>query len=432
MRKLILSLAATPLILGSMAVSAQAADDGFNVFSDVKFSAELRPRYEYTDHAASTLDAGNALTNRTNLNLTGTLLEVDGLVGTVEVNSVNDFNTLDQQTHQTAAEKDVAKMTQANIAYTNSGVTGIVGRKTVNLDNQRFIGSVGWKQNFQTLDLAAVAYGTGGFSILAAYVYGVNAIGDDGFGTRNLTYVGGITSGATTSAAVNASYKFADPIKLTGYAYLLGSYSDTYGLAATGKIAAGDIAKLNYRAEFAMQTDSTLEEVSGVSGDTSLRTDSLYYNIDVGANISGFLVGLNYEVLGGDDDLTDGRAGQFDTPLATKHKFNGWADQFLKTPTTGLADLNVRGGYQFATAGKVIGIYHIFAADQDGATGSGVAAGDTYGSEFDIAYSTKLPGVNNVKLLVKAAMYIDDDSNAVTADDTTLAWVQLDYKFSTK
>lgn len=323
-------------------------------------------------------------------------------------------------------------MTQANIAYTNSGVTGIVGRKTVNLDNQRFIGSVGWKQNFQTLDLAAVAYGTGGFSILAAYVYGVNAIGDDGFGTRNLTYVGGITSGATTSAAVNASYKFADPIKLTGYAYLLGSYSDTYGLAATGKIAAGDIAKLNYRAEFAMQTDSTLEEVSGVSGDTSLRTDSLYYNIDVGANISGFLVGLNYEVLGGDDDLTDGRAGQFDTPLATKHKFNGWADQFLKTPTTGLADLNVRGGYQFATAGKVIGIYHIFAADQDGATGSGVAAGDTYGSEFDIAYSTKLPGVNNVKLLVKAAMYIDDDSNAVTADDTTLAWVQLDYKFSTK
>jgi len=432
MRKLILSLAATPLILGSMAVSAQAADDGFNVLSDVKFSAELRPRFEYTDHAASALDAGSTFTNRTNLNLAGKLLEVDGLVGTVEVNSVNDFNTLNQQTHQTAAEKDVAKMTQANIAYTNSGVTGIVGRKTVNLDNQRFIGSVGWKQNFQTLDLAAIAYGAGDFNILAAYVYGVNAIADAGNGTRGVQYTGGITSGSTTSAAINASYKIADPIKLTGYAYLLGSYSDTYGLAATGKIAAGDSVKLTYRAEFAMQTDSTLEEVSGVSGDTSLRTDSMYYNIDVGANISGFLVGLNYEVLGGDDDLTDGRAGQFDTPLATKHKFNGWADQFLKTPGTGLVDLNVRAGYKFATAGKIIGFYHMFTADQDGATTS---AGDAYGSEFDIAYSTKLPGVNNIGLLVKAAMFMNDDAiNGAAAynDDTTLAWVQLDYKFSTK
>ncbi len=433
MRKLILSLAAAPLILGSMAVSAQAADDGFNVFSDVKFSAELRPRYEYTDHATSTLDAGQTLTNRTNLNLTGTLLEVDGLVGTVEVNSVNDFNTLDQANHQRAAEADVAKMTQANISYTAAGVTGIVGRKTLNLDNQRFIGSVGWKQNFQTLDLAAVAYGMGDFNIIAAYVYGVNAIGDDGYGTRGAIYTGGTTSGSTTSAAVNASYKIADPIKLTGYAYLLGSYSDTYGLAATGNMEIGDSTKLNYRAEFAMQTGSTLEEVDGVSGDTSIQGDALYYNIDVGANISGFLVGVNYEVLGG-ADVNDAKSSAFQTPLATKHKFNGWADQFLGTPSTGLQDLNVRGGYKFATAGKIIGIYHMFSAAADSATAStgGVAAGDAYGSEFDIAYSTKLPGVNNVGLLVKAAMYMDDSGNAVTADDTTLAWVQLDYKFSTK
>ncbi len=429
MKKLILSLAATPLILGSMAVSVNAAEEGFNIFSDVEFKAELRPRYEFTDHAASSLDAGSTLTNRTNLNLSGKLFEVDGLVGTVEVNSVNDFNTLDQQNHQTAAEADVAKMTQANVAYTVSGVTGIVGRKTVNLDNQRFIGSVGWKQNFQTLDLAAVAYGIGDLNILAAYVYGVNAIGDSGFGTRNMVYTGGITSGSTNSVAINASYKIAEPIKVTGYAYLLASFSDTYGIAATGNIAMGDSAKLDYRAEVAMQTDATLEEVNGVSGNTSLRTDSMYYNLDVGANISGFLIGLNYEVLGGDDDLTDGRAGQFDTPLATKHKFNGWADQFLATPSTGLADLNVRGGYQFATLGKIIGVYHMFNAVEDGA---GISAGDAYGTEFDIAYSTKVPGVNNLGLLVKAAMYMNDDANTVTADDTTLAWVQLDYKFSTK
>ncbi len=466
MRKLVLSLAATPLILGSMAVSAQAADDvatgaaadsGFNIFSDVKFKAELRPRYEFTDHkaisgASSTAvdlngnliqrDAGSSFTNRTNLNLTGTLFEVDGLVGTVEVNSVNDFNTLDQQNHQTAAEADVAKMTQANISYTAAGVTGIVGRKTLNLDNQRFIGSVGWKQNFQTLDLAAVAYGIGDFNIIGAYVYGVNAIGDDGYGTRGLVYNGKTASGSTTSAAINASYKIMDPIKLTGYAYLLGSVSDTYGLAATGKVKMGDSAKLNYRAEFAMQTKASLEHTQLGPKSGSDNVNSAYVNLDVGANISGFLVGLNYEVLGANADLdkTSGKSkatgyGSFQTPLATKHKFNGWADQFLATPETGLVDMNIRGGYQFETAGKIIGIYHLFGAAADNkalVAANDIKAGDAYGSEFDIAYSVKLPNVNNVGLLVKGAMYMDDSSNAVTPDDTTLAWVQLDYKFSSK
>ena len=434
MRKLILSLAATPLILGSMAVSAQAADDaavkadsGFNIFSDVKFKGELRPRYQFTDRAASANDAGSMLTNRTNLNVNAKLFEVDALNATVELNAVNDFGTQAQTGKDVGGEATVAKISQANIDYTIGGVTGIIGRKTVNLDNQRFIGSVGWKQNFQTFDLGAVAYGIGDFSILAAYVYGVNTIGDAGYDYGQGAKFPFSGSGRTNSVVVNAGYKIADAIKLTGYAYMLDSASDTFGLAATGKIAMGDSAKLDYRAEFAMQQEASFQDMY----DTSLFGTSMYANLDVGANISGFLVGLNYELLGG-ADVDDADTSAFQTPLATKHKFNGWADQFLGTPSTGLTDLNVRGGYKFATAGKIIGIYHLFNAAADGTVASGVSAGDAYGSEFDIAYSTKLPGVNGVGLLVKAAMYMDDDTTGHTTDDTTMAWVQLDYKFATK
>ena len=434
MKKLILSLAATPLILGSMAVSAQAADDGFNVFSDVKFKGELRPRYQFTDTKTSTKDAGHQITNRTNLNFSAKLFEVDGFNGTMELNAVNDFGSEQSATSQVGGEATVAKISQANLSYTAGGVTGIAGRKTVNLDNQRFIGSVGWKQNFQTLDLAAVAYGTGDFNILAAYVYGVNAIGDAGYDygrSPEPKYVGGVTSGRTKSVAVNASYKVMDPLKVTGYAYLLGSASDTYGVALTGKIPAGDSVKLNYRAEVAMQTGSTLETVAGVKGDTSLYGDAMYFNVDVGANISGFLAGLNYEMLGG-ADINDAKSSQFQTPLATKHKFNGWADQFLGTPGTGLADLNIRGGYKSKSIGKLLAVYHMFAAAADGATTS---AGDAYGSELDLLYATKVPGVNNLGLLVKAALFMNDDAiNGATSynSDKTMAWVQLDYKFATK
>ena len=285
----------------------------------------------------------------------------------------------------------------------------------------------------QTYDLAAVAYGIDDFSIIGAYVFGVNTIGDDGYDYGQGMTLAAPGSGGTTSVIVNASYKIMDPIKVTGYAYLLGSITDTYGLAATGKIAAGDSTKINYRAEVAMQTGSTLEHAQLQPKTEGM--DSMYMNLDVGANISGFLVGLNYEVLGGQDkDDTVGTA-QFITPLATKHKFNGWADVFLNTPGTGLADLNVRGGYKFDTAGKIIAVYHMFGAAADGNGGmkdpaKDIKAGDAYGSEFDIAYSSKIPGVTGLKGLLKGAMYMGDDATNTGARDKTMVWAQLDYKFS--
>ena len=421
MKKLMMSMVAAPLIMSSMVSVASAADDGFNILSDVKFKGEVRPRYEFKDNSGSALDAGNSFTNRTNLNIQGTLLEVDGLNATLELNAVNDLNTLDNVGQQTAGEADVAKMSQANIAYTVSGVTGIVGRKTVNLDNQRFIGSVGWKQNFQTLDLAAVAYGNDNLSVLLAYVYGVNAIGDSGYGTKGQVYNGVTASGGTSSVALNVSYKIADPIKLTAYGYLLGSVSDTYGISATGDVKLDDSMKLDYRAEFAVQKDSSLEYDN--LGPKSTNVDANYYNLDVGANLSGILLGANYEVLGAGNDTAVN--GSFQTPLATKHKFNGWADQFLKTPAGGLQDLNLRAGYKAKDFGKVLAVYHMFSTDEE------MAGKSDLGSEFDAVYVNKIPGVSGLTGMVKAAFYSGGDVATYT-DDQTMAWLMLDYKFATK
>ena len=49
----------------------------------------------------------------------------------------------------------------------------------------------------------------------------------------------------------------------------------------------------------------------------------------------GFRVG--WERLSGSE-----REGQFQTPLATLHAFNGWADKFLSTPVNGIEDLYFR------------------------------------------------------------------------------------------
>jgi len=45
---------------------------------------------------------------------------------------------------------------------------------------------------------------------------------------------------------------------------------------------------------------------------------------------------VGYEVLGSDKGVT-----AFRTPLATGHKWNGWADKFLTTPAAGLEDFYI-------------------------------------------------------------------------------------------
>jgi hypothetical protein len=114
---------------------------------------------------------------------------------------------------------------------------------------------------------------------------------------------------------------------------------------------------------------------------------------------------LGYEVLEG-----DGVANQrFQTPLATLHKFQGWADKFLGTPPGGIEDFYV------GVSGKVFNasynvIYHDFSAE----TGGG-----SYGDEIDASLQWKIG--DHYGLLLKLARYSADGF----ATDTNKYWVMF-------
>jgi hypothetical protein len=72
--------------------------------------------------------------------------------------------------------------------------------------------------------------------------------------------------------------------------------------------------------------------------------------------------GAGSEFLSGDANKT----GQsYTTPLATLHKFNGWADQFLGTPDDGLEDAYVKFSTKLADY-KLTVMYHDFSAEDSG------------------------------------------------------------------
>ncbi|MBV1872766.1 MAG: hypothetical protein KUG83_09495, partial [Gammaproteobacteria bacterium] len=104
----------------------------------------------------------------------------------------------------------------------------------------------------------------------------------------------------------------------------------------------------------------------------------------------------------------------FSTPLATGHKFNGWADQFLGTPAQGLVDLSVTLTGKIA-GGKWLVAYHDFAADESTATI------DDLGSELDLLYAKKFSKHYNAG--IKYAAYSAGDTKVDT--DKLWAWVGL-------
>ena len=197
------------------------------------------------------------------------------------------------------------------------------GRQELIFDDARFIGNVDWRQNEQTIDsiLGETDLGIDGLTAQYAYLWDIRRVFGDNGGPSTQDY-----NSDSHVARIHFSSDPAsgsDAFAISVFAYFLdferdspGNSSDTYGTRITGTHDFDEEWSLDYAFSYAFQTDAARNPVDyeahyvWASGD--LRQD------DLGS------VGVVYEMLGSDDG--DAR---FVTPLATAHKFNGFADAFL-------------------------------------------------------------------------------------------------------
>ncbi|WP_420853481.1 alginate export family protein [Shewanella polaris] len=385
--------------------SANAADTNVNTVADAitqgTAKVDLNLRYESVDQDNALKDA-DALTLRTRL--TFATAEYYGLSALVEfedsrsVAGVNDYNDAigNNTDYSVIADPETTELDQAFLQYKRNGFTAKAGRQVIAIDNQRFIGHVGWRQDRQTFDAVTMQYAINDFSVDYGYIYKRNRI---------FAEVKDIDS---KDHVINASYNFGLG-KLSAYSYLLEEDTnidngiDTYGIRFAG---AKDIDKIKllYTLEYATQDTDTET--------TSYSTD--YMLGEVGVGFSGLTVKLGYELLGSDD----GEYG-FSTPLATLHAFNGWADQFLATPNQGLVDTYVSIGGS-VVGGKWALVYHDFEADESSATVNDL------GDEIDAVFS--LPIDKHYTVGVKYASYSAGDAGAGKVDADKV-WLWANAKF---
>ncbi len=383
------SLVAAALLSAGMSSSVMAEGKGFIDGSKTNFN--FRYRLETVDQdgfdedaTASTLKArvtwNSGMVNGFKVNA-----ELDH-VFEVGADDYNDASGVDPKTqYPVVADPTGTDLNQLNISYTNDKLTLTAGRQRVVVGNQRFVGGVAWRQNEQTYDGVRANYKVNDkFTVDYAYVSKVNTIfGPDGSkdeidGDFHLAH---------------GFYSFNKNHKITGFVHLLdfddSEATDTYGIDYTGKFD-------GFSAHAAFATQS--------AGDY----DANYLALDATKALGMVKVTLGMERL----DSDNGAYG-FQTPLATKHKFQGWADKFLTTPTNGIDDYYVKIATSLGGV-KLAAFYHDYSAVEGNAD---------YGSEIDLVASYKVH--KSTTLVAKYANYSADDH----ATDTTKFWFMANTKF---
>jgi hypothetical protein len=391
--KLPLAVAAS-LCLLSAESNAQQAQNAAEALQNAKVDLSLRYRSEWVEQ--KDID-DNALANTLKTRFAyqsgvyqgfKLALEVDNVtsIGGETYNSIVNGIT----SRPVVADPTSTEVNLATLSWQYQDINFSTGRHRINHDNQRFVGGVGWRQNEQTFDGYRIQYSPSkALQLDYSFINNVNRIFSDKSAAGNLR---------GDNHLLHAQYHLAEGHRLSGFGYWL-DFDDTPVLSTQtlGLSYQGQVGGVKLYAAYASQQDYA-NNLKDYSAD--------YYQFEVTGKLGQVNYKAGIEVLGGDDN------GAFITPLATLHKFQGFADKFLNTPEQGIEDLYLGVSSSFKDV-KFNLTWHQFNSDR----------GDMdYGNEWDLSAAYKVN--SKIGLLVKYARYQADEF----ATDTDKLWLMVSAK----
>ena len=384
---------ASPLVAGillasGLAVGAEGSSDQQTIAAAIKGGSatlDLRLRFEEVDVDNLSQDEARALTLRTRLNYS--TARYQGLGATLEMDNITEIDGDNYATSPALknsgnfpgkaiiADPEGTEVNQAYISYKYGETEGKYGRQRINLDNQRFIGGVGFRQNEQTYDALSIAHNCTDLntSVYYAHINNVNRI----FGEDDPA----LSDTESSTEILNINYSGLAAGNLTFYSYLL---------------------------------DQKLSDIQERELGNGSEADADYLLLEGSVDLAGATFKLGFENLQSDN----GEFG-FSTPLATGHKFQGWTDQFLLTPNEGIQDIYLSVGAKFNGI-KLMAIYHDFQSDKTNLSGD-----DDLGSEIGFLAIKK---ISDYKVSVKYANY-DSGDDSFNKSDTEKLWLTVSGAF---
>lgn len=262
----------------------------------------------------------------------------------------------------TVADPEDIQLNRAQARYTFAeGGSATLGRQRIVYDDARFVGNVIFRQNEQTFDAASLDWKVNSdVRVRYAYIDRVNRIfgGESAVGVfRSDSHVAQSDWQTTSLGQISAFVTALDFQNSPGDSQL------TYGLRWSRPFKSGA-----WRAKF--EVDAARQQ--DYRGNTA-EFDVHYGKAKATLGKGDIDFAVASEWLQGDGGVS------FQTPLATLHAFQGFADVFLRTPPEGLRDINLGltwkpGEFPVGDSFSLLLRGHIFTDD------SGAAL---FGREFD-------------------------------------------------
>ena len=285
------------------------------------------------------------------------------------------------------ADPALTEINQALLRFQGNRWRIAAGRQEILIGDMRFVGNVGWRQNHQSFDALRIDRTIGGLRFTYVLTDKVHRITGQSLDL--------------TAHLFNTVFDLQNAGKFTFYGYLLdypqpgfnSSSTATWGLEFAGQRRLGGRRALLYEAEYAVQSDHAGNQLS---------IDADYNSLMLGTSLPKVTIKLAYERLGEGGDLP------FRTPLATLHKYNGWADKFLTTPASGLQDLYLQLDGKIGEVAWLVR-YHEFQSELRSVD---------YGRELDLQLLYTCP--MGVLLGLKGALF--DSARGTSDTDKWMVW----------
>ncbi len=380
--------------------------------SEGSYTLQFRPRYEFVQQPG--LDEAQAFTIRTMLALSSH--QEYGLTGYVQFINVssllNHYNSLlnGKTQYSIIPDPEETGVNQFYIEYTGlRGIKARVGRQEIVLNDSRFVGNVNFFQTPQSYDAVSLHYSVDKhIRLFGAYIWRIKNI---------LNQLETSKTFLAQASFVPNTFLHAD---IFGYWY--GNQSKTLipgaaacllpgvqacndqiiGIRVTGNIPLTRSYRIQYDGSYAKQlpydSGSPLVNASYAHGGAGL----FWRNLGIHAD---------YMVMGANKNGTYG----FQTPLATKHLYNGWADIFLTTPKEGLKSLYFTAKAQWMNT-KFLARYYSFDSSYHSVH---------YGHEVDLSAIHRIDSV-----WLFGAQYADFISADSLFKNTQAGWVFVNANFT--
>jgi hypothetical protein len=410
--RLVVSALALFLGCGLDSVRAQSIID--DAILGGHFSIEARTRLEQVEQAGK--NTSTAFTTRFMLGFeTKPVYGLSGMIQLIDVADwAGDYNSLlnGKGTFAALPDPNAFNVNQAKLIYAAPFDTTVsVGRQIINLDNQRFVGNVDFRQTMQTFDAATVvSTPVPGVQLTGSYFWGIKDILNQE--VRANTWL------------LEAAWAPMPQLQGEVFAYLYGNDSATAVPGAAACLLAGiqacnsqtyggrlhGVVPLPY--ELTLSYQGTFAHQSSFDGGSAL-IDANYGEGSAKLAWRNFFAGFEYELLGSNGAGTYG----FQTPLATKHLFNGWAEVFLTTPAKGLQSFDYSAGVNVFDS-VLVGKYYQFNSDLGNLS---------YGHEWDASLIHQF--TPNWSAGVEFADYIATPFAGNTTVNTKAGWIFATYRY---